>query len=78
MKKDNIYKFLYAICLLLIAGFFIRLGVDYFNYYPYGSAPFYLYVLIRSIEYLIPCVICFIAARITKKKYSPSNERIEL
>ena len=30
MKKENIYKFLYAVCIFLIVGFTIRLGVDYF------------------------------------------------
>ena len=32
MKKENIYKFLYAVCLFLIIGFAIRLGADYFKY----------------------------------------------
>ena len=32
MKKENIYKFLYTISMLLILAFGIRLGVDYFKY----------------------------------------------
>ena len=71
MKKENIYKFLYVVSIFLIVGFTIRLGVDYFKYDTYNnSAPFYYFILERLIEYVLPSVIIFIVAKITKKKYN--------
>lgn len=71
MKKENIYKFLYAVCIFLILGFAIRLGVDYFKYNNINtSAPFYAYIIVRVVEFIIPSIIIFIVAKIVKKKYS--------
>lgn len=43
MKRENIYKFLYGVSLLLAAGFCIRLGADYHRYNTeVTSAPFYV------------------------------------
>lgn len=69
MKKQNIYKFLYLISIILIIGFVIRLSADYFTYNSSAnSAPFYVFILIRSLEFLLPCLIIFITAKIVKKK----------
>ncbi len=69
MKKENIYKFLYAVSIFLIIGFAIRLGVDYFKYDSYNnSAPFYIFIIQRVVEFIIPSIIVFIAAKIAKKK----------
>ncbi len=71
MKKENIYKFLYAVSMFLVIGFAIRLGVDYFKYDNIGdSAPFYAFVIERIIEFIIPSIIVFIIAKVVKKKYS--------
>ncbi len=71
MKKENIYKFLYVIAMLLIIGFGIRLGVDYFKYDIHiNSAPFYVFIIERVLEFLIPSIIVFVIARIVKKKYT--------
>lgn len=71
MKKENIYKFLYAVSILLIIGFTIRLGVDYFKYDNVNnSAPFYTFIIERVIEFIIPSIIVFIFAKVIKKKYS--------
>ncbi len=70
MKKENVYKFLYAISVFLIVGFAIRLGVDYFKYDTYSnSAPFYVFIIERVVEFIIPSIIVFIVAKIAKKKY---------
>jgi len=70
MKKENVYKFLYAISVFLIVGFAIRLGVDYFKYDTHSnSAPFYVFIIERVIEFIIPSIIVFIVAKIAKKKY---------
>lgn len=71
MKKENIYKFLYAISALLLLGFAIRFGVDVFKYDSYnGSAPLYAYALIAAVEFVLPSVIVFVAAVICKKKFA--------
>ncbi len=71
MKKENIYKFLYIVCLFLIIGFAIRLGIDYFKQdNTNNSAPFYTFIIERAIEFIIPSIIVFIGAKIVKNKYS--------
>lgn len=69
MKKENIYKFLYVVSIFLVIGFAIRVGVDYFKYDSYNNfAPFYVFILERLIEFIIPSIIVFIVAKITKKE----------
>lgn len=69
MKKESIYPLLYAVSILLLVGFAIRLGADYFRYDTmYTSAPFYVLIIERTIEFLLPAIIVFTAATIIKKK----------
>ena len=69
MKKENIYKFLYAISALLILGFVIRFGADIFKYDSYNdSAPLYAYAIIRVVEFIVPSVVVFIVGMIIKSK----------
>ncbi len=71
MKKENIYKFLYVVCIVLIIGFAFRLGADYLKYDNMNnSAPFYAFIIVRLLEFILPSIIVFIAAKIMKKKYS--------
>ena len=71
MKKENIYKFLYAVGILLIIAFAIRLGVDYSKYDTVNnSAPFYVFIIERVVEYLLPAIAMFIAGKVTKNKYA--------
>jgi len=71
MKKENIYKFLYAVCIFLIVGFVIRLGADYFKYDNINnSTPFYTFIIERVVEFIIPSIIVFIVGKVMKKKYS--------
>ena len=49
MKKENIYKILYAISIILIIGFAIILGIDYSKYDNINnSAPFYSFKIGRA------------------------------
>ena len=70
MKKENIYKILYAVSALLILCFAVFFGVDIYHYNTrvMGSAPLYLYALVRAIEFIVPSIIVFIVALIVKKK----------
>lgn len=69
MKKENIYKLLYIVGIFLIVGFVIRLGIDYFKYDNFNnSAPFYIYILIRSVEFIVPSIIIFIIRKVMQIK----------
>lgn len=68
MKKQNIYKFFYLTSILALIGFFIRISVDYFKYDVTNSAPFYVFIIERIIEFIIPSIIFYIIGKILKKK----------
>lgn len=69
MKKGNICKVLYGISIALLIGFAISLVTDYMKYNTYlNSAPFYVFVLVRAGELVLPSVIAFIVARVVKRK----------
>lgn len=69
MKKKNIYKLLYVVSLLLLLGFVIRLSVDYMKYdITMTSAPFYIFIIERTIEFILPSIIIFVIGLIIKKK----------
>ncbi len=71
MKKENIYKFLYIVSIIFIIGFIIIIGVDYFKYDNLNnSAPFYTFIIMRIIEFIIPSILVFIIGKIIKNKYS--------
>ena len=69
MKKENIYKILYAVSALLILCFAVFFGVDIYHYNTrfMGSAPLYAYALIRAVEFIVPSIIVFVVAIICKK-----------
>lgn len=70
MKKENINRLLYCISLILIIGFCIRIGADYFTYdSSNNSAPFYTFIIVRILEFILPSVILFIVGKLVKKKY---------
>lgn len=72
MKKDRIYKILYAVSVVLLVIFVIMLGVDYSRYRTY-SAPFYIYVVTRAVEFVIPSIIVFVAAKVMEKRVDKNN-----
>lgn len=70
MKKEDIYKFLYAISIFLIISFAVILKIDYSKYNTYNnSAPFYALIIVRTIEFLVPSIILFIIGKIIKTKH---------
>lgn len=59
--KKKYFKILYSLAIVLLIAFFVFVFIDYINYDPiFTSAPFYVNILIRGIEFLFPCFICFI------------------
>lgn len=74
IKKENIYKYMYALSILLLFGFVFRLGADYYKYDPIvTSAPFSVYIIIRLSEFIVPGIICFVAGMICKNKFQEKD-----
>ena len=75
MKKKNIHKFIFIISALLILGFAIHTIVDAYRYDSMlTSFPFYAFVIVHAVEYLLPSLIVFIAALIVKKEVCKQRE----
>lgn len=72
-KKIIISLVLLFISLLLILGYLLILDIDYLHWYMYSS-PFYLNVIVRSLEFLLPAIILIIISIILIKK-SKRNEK---
>lgn len=56
--KKAISVLLFVLTAALCAAFVLLLRKDYTMYYPYGSSPFYLYVIERGAECLLPAAAC--------------------
>lgn len=59
---------LYAIAVILVVSFGFLLWMDYTVHYPYGSAPFSIYVIERAIELLVPAALCFAVGIAIKRR----------
>lgn len=71
MKKETICKFLNLISLILLVAFIVFLFIDYSFYINSGtSAPFSVFILVRSLEFILPSIVIFIISKIIKKKYN--------
>ena len=68
MAKKYLSTLFFALSALLTALFAVFLRRDYLVFYPYGSAPFYLYVIERAVECLLPAAACLIAGILLRKK----------
>ena len=69
MKKLNIPKLCYIISTLLLIGFVINTILDYSRYNStLNSAPFYLWVLVNMLCFIVPAIIVFIVGLVIKKK----------
>ena len=75
MKKENIYKLLYAISALLVLGFAIHTIVDACRYDSMlTSFPFYAFIIAHAVEYLVPALIICVVGSICKKKFAKKEE----
>ena len=71
MKKANIHKFLYLVSALFVVGFAVHTIVDACRYDSMmTSFPFYTFIIVPAIEYLIPSIIACVVALIVKKKFA--------
>lgn len=67
-KKKIISYIFFTIALVLILYCYIVLRLDYLNNYIFGSAPFYAYILVRSIEFILPAILCIVIGIVLIKK----------
>ncbi len=66
--KKIISLILFFISLLLILGFIVILNIDWITYYSnYPSAPFYVYIIVRSLEFLLPSILFIIVGIVLLK-----------
>lgn len=67
-KRSIISTLLFAASAVLAVCFGIFLWQDYTVHYQFGSAPFYLYVLERVVEFLLPSIVCLVVGGVIRKK----------
>ena len=75
MKKKIINSVLYYLPIIFVLLFIIMVVIDFIGYNMFMSAPFYVNVLIRGIEFLLPAIVLFIIGRIYKKKTLKKEEK---
>ena len=69
MKKINGVKICNFVSTLLLIGFVINTIFDYIRYSTaLTSAPFYIFVIVNAIYFLLPAIIVFIVGALIKKK----------
>lgn len=68
MKKQNYYKLFYLVSILALIVFFIRIGVDYFKYDITSSVPFYLFLIERTLEFIVQSIIFFLIGKIKERR----------
>lgn len=65
--KETVSLIILFIALLLILFFIIAINIDWLNWYVYSS-PFYINVIFRSVEFLLPATILIVISVILLKK----------
>lgn len=66
--KKKISNVLFVLAGVLAAAFIGMIIWDACAHYQFGSSPFYVYVLVRGLEFLLPAVISAVIAIILRKK----------
>ena len=63
------HKLLYGASALMVLGFFIHIFIDYQEYKgSFSSAPFWLWICVDALLWLLPALIAFVAGFVAKKK----------
>ena len=65
--KKIIGLILLFVALLLVLLFFVIINVDYLHWYMYSS-PFYLNIIVRSLEFLLPAAVLLVIGFLLIKK----------
>ena len=63
------HKLLYGASILMVLGFFIHVAVDWHQYnVALNSAPFWVWILVDALLWLIPAAVAAIAGFVAKKR----------
>lgn len=78
-KLNNIklHNFFFIVSIVFCFSFLVLCGFDYYRYNTsyWGSAPYYVFVLVRAIEILVPAFFSLIVAIILKIKYKKNIKK---
>ena len=70
------HKLLYGASVLMVLGFLIHLIVDYQKYQTsFTSAPFWVWIIVDAMLWLIPAAIAVIAGFVAKKRLTKKENR---
>ncbi len=70
MDKENTYRICNFISITLTVIFAVKSGIDYLQYSSiHNSAPFYLWILVNALYFIIPAIIIFIIGNIIRKRH---------
>ncbi len=72
--KKKLEWFFYLLGILFVLCFIIKTTIDGIWYVKYGdmaSSPFYVYVLMNTLYFLLPSALGFIAGAICRKSNGP-------
>ena len=73
--KKLLSLILFFVSLMLILGFVVILNLDWITYYPMGnSVPFYVLILVRCLEFLLPSIILIIVGIVLLLKNKKSDK----
>ncbi len=67
MKREIYPKFLYVICVLLIAGLAITLWAKYKTYRMF-ALPFCYHVIFDGVVFLVPCIMLFVIGKVLERR----------
>lgn len=75
MKKLNGSKVCYGLSVLLVIGFIINTIVDYSRCNStLNSAPFYLWIIVNAICFIVPAIIALIVGLVIKRRQKQTNQ----
>lgn len=75
MSKKKIIKFCNIAAVVLILGFLLNLVRDWFVYHTtLNSAPFYLWVIVDAVYFLLPAACVFLAGRFVQAKNQKNKQ----
>ena len=70
------HKLLYGAAVLMVLGFFVHVAIDYHQYSTtLNSAPFWLWIAVDGLIWLIPAAIAAVAGFVAKKRLSNKERK---
>lgn len=80
MRKLDYNKIMYLVGIILMAVFIVSIIIDHLNYESSNSAPFYVYIIVRTLEFFLPGVLLIYLynqnTSIKESNYSVKNFKI--